>query len=420
MTNDYKTSIVEPEQQSAVLDEPSEESLATQALEDIRKTEGLSGVGRFATKMQSFFQASNPSRVGQQSPHLKAAPIMMAAGLLLLLATGLLFLLSKPESSVHSHFRAPTSLSGADDRKPVSASTTDSPVTENQLVGADDSRESQTANRARTAARSDVDATGHRFSLADERGQSNGAGSLQNPATASELQNPATVFVAGSPAIPVLNLPSTAGEPRGSDVQLPSGTEIIAHTTNAISSGLESPVIAVVDRNVQIGISIVIPQGARVIGYTICFVAEQHRECAEKELECNPHLLSYIAQPQFECPVFRCPAERVLQQLRQIRLDLQRIEVNQLNGSVVTINNTRWPAYRKENGTLVDLRILDPKDRSPKPRLVFRPDALRESGIPEAIIEAAARSSPQGLILFEDLPQFKGCDDQTTANESTR
>jgi hypothetical protein len=86
-------------------------------------------------------------------------------------------------------------------------------------------------------------------------------------------------------------------------------------------------------------------------------------------------------------------------------LDLQRKEVNQLHDSVVTINNTHWPAYRKDNGTLVDLRILDPQDRSPKPKLVFRPDALRESGIPEALIEAAAQSNPQGLILFEDLPQ---------------
>src|SRR5205807_2343010 len=33
-------------------------------------------------------------------------------------------------------------------------------------------------------------------------------------------------------------------------------------------SGLESPVIAVVDRAVQLGNSVVIPQGARVIGYT--------------------------------------------------------------------------------------------------------------------------------------------------------
>ncbi|PYV75225.1 MAG: hypothetical protein DMG97_06840 [Acidobacteria bacterium] len=42
-------------------------------------------------------------------------------------------------------------------------------------------------------------------------------------------------------------------------------------------------------------------------------------------------------------------------------------------GRVVTINNTHWPAYRKPGATLVDLRMLDPDDRSPNPRLVFRP-----------------------------------------------
>ncbi len=46
--------------------------------------------------------------------------------------------------------------------------------------------------------------------------------------------------------------------------------------------------------------------------------------------------------------------------------------------------------------TLDDLRMIDPNDRSPKSRLVFRPDSLRESGVPEAIIEAAAQSHPQG------------------------
>ena len=91
-----------------------------------------------------------------------------------------------------------------------------------------------------------------------------------------------------------------------------------------------------------------------------------------------------------------------------------------MHDSVVTINNTHWPAYRKENGTLVYLRILAPKHRSPKPQLVFRPDALRESEIPEALIVAAARSNPHGLILFEDLPQFKGCDEQPTSIEPTR
>jgi hypothetical protein len=51
--------------------------------------------------------------------------------------------------------------------------------------------------------------------------------------------------------------------------------------------------------------------------------------------------------------------------------------------AVVTINNTHWPAYRKASGTLVDLRLFDPTDRSPKPRLIFRPEKLLELGIPE-------------------------------------
>ncbi len=74
-----------------------------------------------------------------------------------------------------------------------------------------------------------------------------------------------------------------------------------------------------------------------------------------------------------------------------------------MHDSVVTINNTNWPAYRKQNGTLVDLRILDPDDRSPKPRLVFRPEKLRDLGVPAELIEAATNSEPQGFILFEDL-----------------
>src|SRR5689334_24921768 len=70
-------------------------------------------------------------------------------------------------------------------------------------------------------------------------------------------------------------------------------------------------------------------------GSAICFVAESERECAEKEFECDPRLLGYIASPQFECPVFRCPAERILQQLQRVRLDLQRMEVNKLHDYVV-------------------------------------------------------------------------------------
>jgi len=52
------------------------------------------------------------------------------------------------------------------------------------------------------------------------------------------------------------------------ELQLPAGTEIVAHTTNAISSGLESPVVAVVDRSVKFGDTVMIPEGAHVIGHT--------------------------------------------------------------------------------------------------------------------------------------------------------
>jgi type IV secretory pathway VirB10-like protein len=269
MSNDYKTSVVDSGQRSAaVIDESSEENLAAQALEEIRNTERLSGVGQFATKVQSFFQASKPSRSGPQSAHLKTAPIMMSVGLLLLLATGLLFLVSKPESSVQSHFRAPAGLSGSDDRKSVTPSSADSPVTENQLAANDPSGRAQAASRASIAARAHEEATGGRFSFAEETVSSKNAPISQTPNAFSELQNPATVFVASPASTPVLNLSSTYRDLRASDVQVPSGTEIIAHTTNAISSGLESPVIAVVDRNLQLGNSVVIPQGTRVIGYT--------------------------------------------------------------------------------------------------------------------------------------------------------
>src|SRR5207302_8314773 len=90
---------------------------------------------------------------------------------------------------------------------------------------------------------------------------------LPNQTASNELQNPATVFVANNNvSSPVLS--SALRESSQPEIQLPAGTEIIAHTTNAISSGLESPVIAVVDRSVQLDNSVLIPQGTRVIGYT--------------------------------------------------------------------------------------------------------------------------------------------------------
>jgi hypothetical protein len=155
-------------------------------------------------------------------------------------------------------------------------------------------------------------------------------------------------------------------------------------------------------------------------GSEILLVADKDRDWAERQLEGDPSILSYRAKPQISLPVRQRPSERVLQQLRWGRAKLQRMEVTHVHDTVVTINNTHWPAYRRENGTLVDLRLFDPNDRSPKPQLIFRPDALRKIGIPEALIEAAAQSNPPGLVLFEDVPQFKGCDDQPTAHKPTR
>ena len=59
MDNDYKTNFVEPQQNVAVADveqTPGDE-LTAKALEEIRSTERLSGFGRFAMKLQNFFQS---------------------------------------------------------------------------------------------------------------------------------------------------------------------------------------------------------------------------------------------------------------------------------------------------------------------------------------------------------------------------
>ena len=85
---------------------------------------------------------------------------------------------------------------------------------------------------------------------------------------ASALATPATVFVADSAINSVLKQDVKTQSSPQPELQLPAGTEIVAHTTNAISSGLESPVVAVVDRSVKVGDTVVIPEGAHVIGHT--------------------------------------------------------------------------------------------------------------------------------------------------------
>lgn len=265
MDNDYKTAVIEPEKNGAVLDgQAPDEEVAAKALEEIRSTERLSGFGRFARRLQGLFQASNTSQSKQGMSHLKAAPIMMSAGLLLLLATGVLFLLSKPESAVPSYFRQPTGLVGSTHPSGVATSPAEPPVTENELAGQDASADAATTST--TTKKGAIQTTSpRRFSFAEGGNLPAQPGSQNGP---NELGTPATVFVDDPSASAVLKQGIAAPTSARAGLELPVGTEIIAHTANAISSGLESPVVAVVDRPIQWGNTTVIPEGARVIGQT--------------------------------------------------------------------------------------------------------------------------------------------------------
>jgi type F conjugative transfer system protein TrbI len=265
MNNGFKTPVIEHEQKDSA---PSTngahgEELTAQALEGIRGTERLSGFGRFATKMQNMFQT--PQRSQSKSPaHLKAAPIMMSAGMLMLIATALLFVLSKPESSVPGHFHQPVGLAGTDDQKHANPGTNGSPdVTENQLVGGEETDAQRTNSGSQADSRTNEDASIRHMSVSGDGGGGGSTSPVQD--ASSELQSPATVFVASVSNSPINPFGAFQQQP---GPQLPTGTEIVAHTTNAINSGLESPVVAVVDRSVELDDNVVIPQGARVIGYT--------------------------------------------------------------------------------------------------------------------------------------------------------
>src|SRR5205823_13062941 len=241
MDNDYKTKFVEPQQSVAVPDveQPPDDEVAAKALEEIHNTERLSGFGRFAMKLQNFFQASKSPQSKQGFSHLKAAPIMMSAGVLLLIATGLLFLLSKPESAVPSHFRQPTVLAGSDGQKNAATAPTESPVTEDQLAGRDVNTDAG-VTRSSSKKQGIENSPPRRFAFSDsEREDANQPAQPGAQSRASALSAPATVFVADSAADVLLKKDMRMQSSPPPDAQLPGGTEIVAHTTNAISSGLE-------------------------------------------------------------------------------------------------------------------------------------------------------------------------------------
>ncbi len=269
MNNGYKTEVVGPEQNVAVVDvgHAPDGELTAKALQEIRSTERLSSFGRFVTRLQKFFQASNGSHSKQGLSHLKLVPIMMSAGLLLLFATGLVFLLSKPESTVPSRFRQLTGLAGSD-RQNASASTAEVPVTEDQLAGRDASANARPTDGS-SKKNGMENSSARRFSFAEsEHVDANTPSQAGVQSRASELATPATVFVADSTLNPILKQDLNTRSSSQLELQLPVGTEIVAHTTNAISSGLESPVVAVVDRSVQLGNTVVVPEGTHVIGRT--------------------------------------------------------------------------------------------------------------------------------------------------------
>jgi len=271
MDNPSKTAVVERDDPAPVTDYERDQELTAQALDGIHGAERLSGFGRFATKMQSIFQGPQASQPSKSAAQLRAVPIMMSAGVLLLIATGLLFLFSKPEGAVPGHFRQPTGLSGTDNQKRAVGSADSAPaLTENHLVGGDTSAAAEQRKAGSQNGSSSRDmAAMRRLGVAGDEASVSSQNNIPPQAATNELQTSATVFTAGIPSVPTttaLNPPAQPG--RQSQLQLPAGTEIVAHTTNAISSGLESPVVAVVDRNVELNDSVLIPQGARLVGYT--------------------------------------------------------------------------------------------------------------------------------------------------------
>ena len=239
---------------------------ANQALEGIRGTERLSGLGKFASKVHGFFETSLRSRV-RSAPRLRLAPMVMAAGALLLIVTGLLFLFSQPESVVQGHFHQPGGLNGTEDQKQNTIrSDSVAAVAEDQLIGTEGATDSRKAKTSFQEANSSV--LTRRLGLANDASGINNQPDQHFPSAANELQAPATVFSATSALNPSSNSLNPVPQTERPQPQLPAGTEIVAHTTNAISSGLESPVVAIVDRDVNAGDAIIIPQGSRVIGYT--------------------------------------------------------------------------------------------------------------------------------------------------------
>ena len=62
---------------------------------------------------------------------------------------------------------------------------------------------------------------------------------------------------------------------------------------------------------------------------------------------------------------------------------------------VATINGRHWPAWRRPEGLLVDLRLFGPDGREG-----YDPGRLRAAGVHEDLVRAAGESKPEGFVLL--------------------
>ncbi len=230
-------------------DERRQQELAQAAIGRIKEAERTSGFGRFVLKVQNLFRHPKSSRRGGGA-QWRATPTVLALGILLLAGFFALFLVAEPEGETARRFRPSDSLVGPEDREPLSvASFTPPPVTESQLVGEVEAIHYQPGKK-----------------VASRRSGSSPPSDYDQPGKG--LESAATVFLAPAAFETTSKTRRQQKASLASEVQLPTGTEILAHTTNAISSGLESPVMAVVDQDVKLNGSVLIPQGTRAIGFT--------------------------------------------------------------------------------------------------------------------------------------------------------
>lgn len=269
MDSEYSKTIAVEEPDSGIsrVDDRREKELAEAAVSQIKEVEKISGFGRFVARVQRLFQHPKSTKAGSKH-QWRAMPAVLGLAMMLLAVLSILFVVSEPEGERAKRSSRGNSLVGPQDSEaPVVEPLTLPRVTEAQLLGGDTEAISRQAERksvpqaASAHTRGSIsppsakyESLGHPlFATQDEPGYSQGT--------------TVTVFTAPPTRQPTadINTPRKALPTGG--MQLPSATEILAHTINAINSGLESPVVAVVDQDVKLNGHVVIPQGARAIGF---------------------------------------------------------------------------------------------------------------------------------------------------------